>query len=272
MAPSLLSLPRELRLQIYRYLLCHDTWIWVDRGQHTMLFSTYNAIVRTCRQVYLEAMPVFYGENTFRYKGGKALLRSGNLGANLKYMKHLELEVFVSGEQAAEIVLFMLKRLIKCGCELQTFAVQENALCAVTWSMFNFAPSPWREIVASQEVIAAFVKLGISQSLAFSIWSFNTEDGIDCMSDEDLKQAIRGFANCVAFEKGMTVTIRGPSNKPGFEAATFMCEPFRSHRDAFPSSTRRSRAAKWPIQSLAISSRMQRRIQLQARRNQGQGR
>ena len=96
MAPSLLSLPPELRLQIYRCLLCHDTCIWVDRGEYT-IFSTYNAIVRTCRGVYLEAMPVFLGENTFRYTGDKRLLRSGNLGANLKYMKHLELEMYVYG-------------------------------------------------------------------------------------------------------------------------------------------------------------------------------
>ena len=118
----------------------------------------------------------------------------------------------------------MLKRLINYGCELQTFVLQENVLRAVTWSIFDYAHHPWREIVASQEVIAAFVELRISRSLAVSIWSSNTEDGIGYMSNKDFQNVIRGFANRLAFEKGMKATMPGPSNKPGFEVRTFMYE------------------------------------------------
>lgn len=87
MAPSFLLLPPELRVQIYRRLLCHSLpiqleqcitsmdWININTDNKTLSGSESkadghlplrSAILRTCRTIYSEAMPILYGENTFR--------------------------------------------------------------------------------------------------------------------------------------------------------------------------------------------------------------
>ena len=72
----LLTLPKELRLQIYEYLLVQDDSIelsclnnsqWKFKLDHRAF-----PLLRTCHQIRAEGMDVFYGSNVFRIRINKA--------------------------------------------------------------------------------------------------------------------------------------------------------------------------------------------------------
>ena len=63
--PGFLSFPGEIRNKVYRLLFRYET---------TMNFKPYPDVelstefLYTCRQIYTEALPILYGENTWRFK------------------------------------------------------------------------------------------------------------------------------------------------------------------------------------------------------------
>lgn len=67
--PSLLDLPAEVRIMIYRLLLVADETlggviggpVWANFGE----FHLHPAILGVCRQIYQEGSPILNGENTF---------------------------------------------------------------------------------------------------------------------------------------------------------------------------------------------------------------
>ena len=59
---TLLSLPVEIRLQIYDHLLRAPDYMSFMSIKHVRLCP---AILSTCRQVYTEAMPTLYSKNRF---------------------------------------------------------------------------------------------------------------------------------------------------------------------------------------------------------------
>lgn len=72
----LLTLPKELRLQIYEYLLVQDDSVelsclnnsqWKFKLDHRSF-----PLLRTCHQIRAEGMDVFYGSNVFRIRIHKA--------------------------------------------------------------------------------------------------------------------------------------------------------------------------------------------------------
>ena len=68
----LLSIPAELRNQIYEYLLVDDQPVQVEYGVESPAskitsFTGSPAIIRTCRQIYHEAIGVLYGHNIFEF-------------------------------------------------------------------------------------------------------------------------------------------------------------------------------------------------------------
>lgn len=69
MASSLFLLPVELRLEVYRYLLIASSQPLIlhpsiQGSQFRGEFHT--AILRTCKTMYSEALPLLYDENTLR--------------------------------------------------------------------------------------------------------------------------------------------------------------------------------------------------------------
>ncbi|KAI4680403.1 uncharacterized protein J4E84_008051 [Alternaria hordeiaustralica] len=78
-ATSLLTIPAELRNQIYEYLLVEDEPILIagssqdDTAIKTGSFSGSPAILQTCRQIYHEAIGVLYGHNIFQFNYGIVL-------------------------------------------------------------------------------------------------------------------------------------------------------------------------------------------------------
>lgn len=63
--PSLLALPPEIRANILSYLLISPDPLRVDK--HGRATQTEWSICQTCRQVYLEAVPIFYTQNVFLF-------------------------------------------------------------------------------------------------------------------------------------------------------------------------------------------------------------
>lgn len=95
-----LDLPGEMRNEIYRYVLVQDTPISTGISWSRSYFpvrDTYRlkgpqpAISRICRQVRLEALSVFYGENTFLFKAqsGMPALSERWRHVTKKYFKYL---------------------------------------------------------------------------------------------------------------------------------------------------------------------------------------
>jgi hypothetical protein len=56
---GLLSLPGELRNNIYELCLAKSTYIYAERATP--------ALTATCRQIRQESLPIYYGLNTFRF-------------------------------------------------------------------------------------------------------------------------------------------------------------------------------------------------------------
>ena len=241
MALSFLSLPPELRVQIYRYLLCRNSWIQPQRssdmkgwpcevqaisarapGLLTSIgpgpsteYSPESAILRTCRIIYTEAMPVLYGENSFLYICCKSVLnqadypKAGFPDKNLNFMKHLELEVQeeqwvveISGESIAAAILHFLKG----GCDLRTFKLT----LFEAWDLSDgeeYTGYLVSKICTSSELVASLVALPVSESLTVSI-GFGPYDR---RYDDEIRRGARdeyqGFVNRLALEKGMNATM-----------------------------------------------------------------
>ncbi|KAF2161014.1 hypothetical protein M409DRAFT_59534 [Zasmidium cellare ATCC 36951] len=61
----LLSLPTELRLQIWELLLLHHVHILKTLLQTSPTHRPIASLLRTSKQIYAETLPILYGENTF---------------------------------------------------------------------------------------------------------------------------------------------------------------------------------------------------------------
>ncbi|KAF6233359.1 hypothetical protein HO173_008291 [Letharia columbiana] len=234
MAPSFLSLPPELRLQIYRYLLCHSSWIqartfetprWpiINRAQKLLpdcerealrVFSLESAVLRTCRTVYSEAKPVLYGQNTFLYScvASKFVTEYGMIGfldKRLKHIQHLKLEIediTWCGVSTAESVARAIQYFVERGCELGTFELILNQLWDRPGGYYEDRHHLLREIAASQEVMAALVELEVSKTLTVSIWFLHEAEASEHELQKSSADKIEDFVDRLASEKGMTAT------------------------------------------------------------------
>ena len=111
MAPSFLGVPCEIRITIYEYLFCYKDSIYLYARQskaigHNLGSSLSNSLplLRTCKAVYAEAIPILYGGNTFNFPYGLAWPHWRQaptnffplIGAqNLSLIKNVELELTV---------------------------------------------------------------------------------------------------------------------------------------------------------------------------------
>ncbi|KAG7005238.1 hypothetical protein G7Y79_00021g051050 [Physcia stellaris] len=82
------TLPLEVRLIIYRYILTISTMIKrgadlveqttlgliaPDEGDTSMILDIDATVLRTCRQMYAETLPILYGDNAFYFTNVRAL-------------------------------------------------------------------------------------------------------------------------------------------------------------------------------------------------------
>lgn len=243
MAPSFLLLPPELRVQIYRRLLCHSSLIqlekciismdWINTntdnktlsgseskaGGHLPLGS---AILRTCRTIYSEAMPVLYGENTFHCLYGTPkpdyddcrIIRFPDM--KLKHMKHLLLVVDLGHsfeDIAVEGLADTARYFIKCGVDLRTFELSLHEVQLIIRGHVG-RDSLFTSIAASQAFLAVLVALHVSETLTISVWYTAWHHEEDDVFDHELQNPtadeVQNFANRLACEKKMTATKQEP--------------------------------------------------------------
>ena len=243
MALSFLSLPPEVRIQIYRYLLCHSTWIqphracdmysWPfdiqarTRGMSLLTsfepepstytkYSPESAILRTCRMIYAEAMPVLYGENTFLYPCCRYVLTSvdyqkaGFPDKNLDFMKHLEFDVQENewnvDSTTTKSIVSAIQYFVRGSCDLRTFklSLYEN------WQMSDRGKYKDRlvnKIITSSELSASLVALQVFESLTVSIWCVPYDTHYDGENGKRLRDGYQGHVNRLASGKHMTAIM-----------------------------------------------------------------
>ena len=192
----MLGLPPEVRLEIYRHLLVHhesiqpqilrnpDYYTGIQRAERAISnirshpvrdFSPETAILRTCRQIYVEAVSILYGENYFSYSCDVSIFNSedyikvGFPDQNVHLIRHLEIEVDpkpnfepISPISVAATIQYFARR----GCELQTFSLYlEDFELHDPLSEECDDHVLLDSIGGAGEVCAALVELQVSQSL-----------------------------------------------------------------------------------------------------------
>ncbi|KAH6876192.1 hypothetical protein BKA58DRAFT_381199 [Alternaria rosae] len=80
-SPFLAKLPAELRLKIYEMVLCeqeevglsYDCYKYWDCWEVKAASGCNTKMLRTCKKMYREAIPLLYSQNTFKFEGYKVL-------------------------------------------------------------------------------------------------------------------------------------------------------------------------------------------------------
>lgn len=237
MALSFLSLPPEVRVQIYGHLLIHSSSIkpqllrapeyysGIQRAQRALSnlrsqpvrdFSPESAILRTCRQVYLEAMPVLYGENTFSYSCAMSIfndedyLKVGFPDQRLEQIKHLELkaqpgrrvEPMVPVNVAATIQYFVNR-----GCDLLTFKLALNQLEDYEPGDDDDKQQLLQAVALSSDVLAALVRLKVSKTLTISISYSQKRTIVEHETEGTVSDLFQDhLIKCLGSQKNFTVT------------------------------------------------------------------
>lgn len=112
---SLLSLPPELRLAIYRFLFRTTDKYTLHRLEDVIsqrkafapgkikLFN--NSILTTCKKIHTEALPLFYASQVFHYTIDQSNFLAGpaTTEAYLGRMKHLSIDITVSRQSFTEL-------------------------------------------------------------------------------------------------------------------------------------------------------------------------
>lgn len=165
-------------------------------------------------------MPVLYGENFFLYSCWTTICHDkvdpkiGFPDVNLKYMKHLELEVeekYCYEWMPAESVAHTIQYFIKCGCELRTFGLSLNMRRRLDEDKKN-RRNLLKMMASCQEVLAALVDLKVSKTLTVSIWYYQEDDVSDYERRKSLSNEFQDFVNRLASEKEMIVTKQESSD------------------------------------------------------------
>ena len=241
MALSFFSLPPEVRVQIYRYLLCQNTWIQPNRAgdqiclpdhiiartQGMSLLTSVElgprtdhslecAILRTCRMIYAEGMPVLYGENSFLYMSSAYFLDRADYPEveipekSLDFMKHLELEVQVewwtvqtiAKDLAASILYFARRR-----CDLHTFKLSLSELFDLSEGEEDTCHHLIDNLYTSSELAASLVALQVSESLTISVRCSLFGYYRDNEIPKEAHDKCQGIVNRLASAKGMTAMM-----------------------------------------------------------------
>lgn len=264
MALSFLSLPPELRVQIYRYLLCHNSWIQPHRTSDmpgylydiqartrgmsrlpsfepgpSTVYSLESAILRTCRTIYAEAMPVLYGENSFEYISCRYVLnqtdcpKAGFPDNNLEFMKHLEVEFYQEENWnvvSAKTIVAAIQYFVMGDCGLRTFKLSSCDAWyfsdgeEYTGNLINNTGNLINKICTSSDLVASLVALRVSESLTVSIEVTPYDRRCDDESRRRAREKCQGFVNRLALEKGMTATME--EDAPEIETDYDFEEPY----------------------------------------------
>ncbi|RDW86532.1 uncharacterized protein DSM5745_03174 [Aspergillus mulundensis] len=153
--PSFLTIPPELRLPIYELLLVSRddngdiSPVNLDVGVQ-ILANRYiqAAIVRTCKQVYCEAVPILYGANAFSTMTVTPITRIG--AANFEMIR--DLDISIESGFSLDFLMQLLSTLSTDAKALRKFSI--------TWEAREFcAGSASRGLGDNLEVVRALAKI-----------------------------------------------------------------------------------------------------------------
>lgn len=137
-APSLLSLPAEIRVQIFKCLFVRSQGIkpqniaeGIKYGLSYDDLDLHPAILRTSRKIYDEASQVLYEENVFRFTYFGGFLEHTNLHCNtiplkaFQRIKNIRVDFHDSTwyPVTAECIASVLKSISRSGCSLKTLCL-----------------------------------------------------------------------------------------------------------------------------------------------------
>ena len=89
--PNLLTIPLELRRQIYSHLFIHDSAVNV--ASDLIERPLRNGVVYSCRQIYYEALDYYYASNTFLLSLPRPPESMSKLLRHLTRAQHLQVEI-----------------------------------------------------------------------------------------------------------------------------------------------------------------------------------
>lgn len=85
---TLLGLPVEIRLQLYRFLFPLQAMYEGERSQ----YPGHASIIRTCRQIYVEAIPSLYKNTVFKFGDIKSCAEFlDHISFNITYLRTLDI-------------------------------------------------------------------------------------------------------------------------------------------------------------------------------------
>ena len=89
-APNFLSIPLEIRYQIYSYLLINSSVVNIFAPR--MISPLQNGVVRACRQTFFEMIEYYYANNTFLLSLISSPENTPALLQRLSGVQHLQIE------------------------------------------------------------------------------------------------------------------------------------------------------------------------------------
>ncbi len=106
------SLPPEIRLAIYKCLFSKCT-LRRRKGfpPHKTAKLFNNSILRACKMIHTEALPIFYASHTFHYPAelNGTLCRPTIKKAHVKWVKHISIEVTVTTQSHTKLDAIVTK-------------------------------------------------------------------------------------------------------------------------------------------------------------------
>ncbi|KAL8928884.1 MAG: hypothetical protein Q9208_001662 [Pyrenodesmia sp. 3 TL-2023] len=141
--PTLLALPAEIRANILSYVLISPDPLRIDK--HGRATQTEWSLCQTCRQVYLEAVPIFYAQNVFLF----GIRRWGYVrrhwlknikGENLCLIRSVQLEPWVSSKWPKVDMLASLKKII---IQDKEYDVEGYKALGQTCSFMRYTPAKY---------------------------------------------------------------------------------------------------------------------------------
>lgn len=193
-----LESPPELRIKVYRDLFCDkenmirpqtharsvSNTVDVSSSHFRNPFQLGSGLLTVCRQISDEAVPILYGEITFPYttRGWSAnSIDNSTTGFSverLERIKYLHLEVDEhngNDSVSATTLIDAFRYLSERGCSLKTLFLTflgPNRECALTSNQERGYGDLWpllKDVIGSEEFMAALVSLPVSQSLRIHV-------------------------------------------------------------------------------------------------------
>ena len=188
--PSFLTVPLEIRLEIYRHLLLpyrrHDRYLTKSTIKPRNVYwldPVYPAILRTARKIYEEASAILYEENTFTFDceasswGRRRYWCTDQIPrASLKRCQHMAIEFCqLDSYLHTNGILSIIKDLRELDCNLKTVLLEFLFVNAHGFPVHGGRTGD--RIARRFEIVAAIRSLSVSQQIVIRVITDRAAEG-----------------------------------------------------------------------------------------------